>query len=209
MRFLERSGGIVKRPRRYRYSSLLGWLPGAHAVFFIGLGLSVFVWMVGGPSGHEWLGILPTSYGCLSADSLTRPFSSGAALACVFVARRVGLTFSRKSSQWWEPPPASYPVSISKTRNRLEGKFEGEPVVVFDAEVGWRSTSSDTCSRRRRGFSQRFFSVVELAAPPGTPRILIGGRWESRFNSVPIAGTEYYLHGASREMRQASGGVSQ
>lgn len=48
-----------ERQRRYRYSSPFGWLPGAHAVFFIGFGLSIFVWMVGGPSGYEWLGILP------------------------------------------------------------------------------------------------------------------------------------------------------
>ena len=189
-----------ERQRRYRYSSPFGWLPGAHAVFFIGLGLSIFVWMVGGPSGYELLGLLPPFWLIFGAiiDStifFRRSFSMRS------VARRLGLRFSRKTNCRWEPPPHSDPISVQETCNRIEGEFEGERVVVFDAAVGWRSLSSGS-SRKRRGSSERYFSVVEVDAPPDTPQIIIGDWGDSRFNTVPIPGTGYYLHGSSREIRE-------
>lgn len=190
-----------ERQRRYRYSSPLGWLPGAHAIFFIGFGLAIFVWMVGGPSGYEWLGILPPLWmlfgGVFDATVFLRR-----SIGMRSVAHRLGLSFARKTSQRWEPPPRSSPVSMQKTWNRIEGDFEGQHVVVCDAEFGWRSRHSDGSSRRRSGSSERFFSVVELSASPDTPPIIIGGWLDSRFNTVPIPGTDYYLHGASREIRE-------
>ena len=191
-----------ERQRRYRYSSLLGWLPGAHATFFMVLGLAVFAWMVGGPSGYEWLGILPPLwllFGGLLDDQVFFRRSFGMRS----IAGGFGLQFSRKSSRRWEPPPFSSPVSMQKTWNLIEGEFGGDRVAVFDAEARWRSRSSDGCSSsKRKGSYERYFSVVEVDAPPDTPRIIIGGWLDSRFNTVPIPGTDYYLHGASREIRE-------
>ena len=189
------------RQRRYRYSSPFGWLPGARAVFFIGFGLSIFVWMVGGPSGYEWLGILPPLWlifgGVFDAAIFFRR-----SFTMRYVARRLGLQFSRKTNYRWEPPPHSDPISIQRTCNRIEGEFEGERVAVFDAVVGWRSLSSGGSSSKRKGSSERYFSVVEVDAPPDTPQIIIGDWGDSRFSTVPIPGTDYYLHGSSRELRE-------
>lgn len=190
-----------ERQRMYQYSSPFGWLPGAHAAFFLVLGLVVFAWMVGGPCGYEWLGILPPLW-LLFGGLLDAQVFLCRSPAMRSIARELGLQFSRKSSRRWAPPPFSSPVSVQKTWNLIEGEFGGDRVAVFDAEVRWRSRRSDGSSRRRRGSSERFFSVVELSASPDTPRIIIGGWLDSRFNTVPIPGTDYYLHGASREIRE-------
>lgn len=190
-----------ERQRRYRYSSPFGYLPGAHAVFFIILGVIVFVAMVGGASGYEWLALL-IPFWMIFGSFIDQAVFFRRSFGMRSIARRLGLRFSRKSNHRWEPPPHSHPVSWTKVCNRIEGEFNGEHVVAFDAEVKWWSRRRDGSPRRRKGSYERYFSVVDVEAPPDSPQIIIGGWLDSRFSNVPIPGTDYYLHGSSRETRE-------